>query len=180
MNNATTKRLFQSIETKDRQAIDEILDKHADALEVVGFHNRNVRDKTPLMYAIQCCNVELSNYLLDRGAEANAVMPGGPESSVLALCMIVAHSPAGSFDDWIQLTNRLLDLGADPTSAIWTATAHYKGFLKKIDLVELLYRRGANIDKPFLETGESVREVVAFNKSLHLPELLALFEIQPD
>ena len=180
MNKATTKKLFQAIEAKDRQAIDEILDKHADALEVVGFHNRNVRDKTPLMYAMQCCNVELANYLLDRGADANAVMPAGPKSSVLALCMIFAHSPIAPFDDWIQLTNRLLDLGADPTSAIWPATTHYKGILNRIDLVELLYRRGANIDQPFLESGESVRELVRINKSRHLPELLALFEIQPD
>lgn len=180
MNKTTTKKLFQAIEAKNRQVIDEILDEHQDALEVVGFHNRLVRDKTPLMFAMQCTNTELANYFLDRGADANAIMPGGPKSSVLAVCMKFAHAGMTPFQDWIELTRRLLDLGADPSTAIWPAIHSYKGRVNRIDLIELLYRRGADIDGPFLESGTSVRELVEINKDKQLPELLALFDIDGD
>lgn len=180
MNKTTTKKLFQAIEVNDRQVIDEILDEHQDALKVVGFHNRLVRDKTPLMFAMQCVNTELAGYFLDRGADASAIMPGGPKSSTLAVCMTFAHAGMTPFDDWIQLTNRLLDQGADPSTAIWAAIASYRGRTKRIDLIELLYRRGADIDGPFLESGTSVRELVKINKDKQLPELLALFDIDSE
>ncbi len=177
MNRTTTKRLFQAIQADDRSLIDEILEANEDALEVVGLHNRLVRDKTPLMFALQCMKLDLANYLLDRGADAAAHMAGGPRSSVLALCVKFAHAGVTSFDDWMQLARRLLDQGADPSTAIWQAIATYRGLTNRIDLVELLIRRGADVDSPFLDSGESVRDLVRINSGKHLPELLALFDM---
>ena len=37
------------------------------AIETLETHNRLVRDKTPLQYALQCFNLELAGHLLDRG-----------------------------------------------------------------------------------------------------------------
>ena len=72
-------------------AVAAILDDDPDAMESIGEHNRNVRDKTPLMFAMQCFNLQLAHVLLDRGANANAEMPGGPGYSVLSLCMQFAY-----------------------------------------------------------------------------------------
>ena len=97
--------------------------------------------------------------------------------SALALCMKFAHYGLSSLDVWMQLAQRLLDQGADPTSAIWPAIASYRGSVDRIDLIELLYQRGADIDSPFLDSGESVRDLVKINSRIQLPELLELFDI---
>ncbi len=70
MNKATTKRMFNAIQEKDLATLYAILRDNPDAMETVGEHNRNVRDKTPLMFAMQCWNISLANALLDRGAKA--------------------------------------------------------------------------------------------------------------
>lgn len=61
MNKAQKKSLFQAIEKGKINAIDAILATEPDALEAFGEHNNYVRDKTPLMYALQCANFELAH-----------------------------------------------------------------------------------------------------------------------
>jgi hypothetical protein len=148
-------------------------------MEAVGEDNPNVRDKTPLMYAMQCVNLGLANALLDHGANASAVMPGGPRESVLDLCVIFAYyCLEHEHDEWISLATRLLDLGAEPTSALWPALHSFAGgFVKRADLIRLLLDRGANPDEQAGNSGNTVRELVEVNKRLYSNEVLGLFDV---
>ena len=50
--------MFSAIQDKDLTSLYAILDENPDALETLGDHNAYVRDKTPLMFAIQCANFQ--------------------------------------------------------------------------------------------------------------------------
>jgi ankyrin repeat protein len=146
-------------------------------METGGEHNQNVRDKTPLMFAMQCANFNLASALLDRGANASAVMPGGPCSSVLELCVAFAYCDLRQHDDWIRLTTRLLDEGADATSALWQALHGFGRIVKRADLIRLLLDRGANPDQVVGNTGSTARELVAINRRLYTDEVLRLLNL---
>jgi hypothetical protein len=121
MNKTKTKLLCKAIEERDEATVFAILDDESDAIEAIGAHNQNVRDKTPFMYAMQCSDLQLANALLDRGANAAAFMTGGPCSSALSLCMQFAYCDVDEHDEWIRLATRLLDEGADPNTGLWPA-----------------------------------------------------------
>src|SRR5437762_2980269 len=98
MNKTTTRRMFDAIQDGDAGTLSEILDAEPEALELVGEHNRYVRDKTPLMFAMQCRKLQLAHALLDRGANAAAEMSGGPRDSALSLCMEFAYCDSERHD----------------------------------------------------------------------------------
>lgn len=177
MNKTTKKRLFSAIQNGDLASLHAILDVNADAMETVGEHNRLVRDKTPLMFALQCANFGLANALLDRGAKASAVMAGGPRSSVLGLCVYFAYCDKSQHDDWMRLATRLLDEGADPTSALWPALHSFGGLVKRADLIRLLLDRGADPDRKVGNSDNTVRELVEINRRLYTDEVLELLHL---
>jgi hypothetical protein len=179
MNKATTKRMFNAVQEKDLATLYAILHENPEGMETVGEHNRNVRDKTPLMFAMQCWNIGLANALLDRGAKASAVMAGGPCMSALALCVMFAYCDADQHNDWIRLATRLIDEGADPTSALWQALNGVGRIVKRVDLIRLLLDRGANADQEVGTTGSTARELVAINRHLYTDEVLKLFHLAP-
>jgi uncharacterized protein (TIGR02996 family) len=178
MNKTTKTRMFSAIQNKDLTALYAILDDNPDAMETVGEHNRNVRDKTPLMFAIQCANFRLAHALLDRGAKASAVMAGGPRSSVLALVCHFAYCDAPKHDEWLRLATRLLDEGADPTSGLWPALHGFGGLVNRVDLIRLLLDRGANPDQMVGNSGNTARELVEINRHLYSDEVLGLFGLK--
>ena len=171
--------MFRAIQDNDLTSLYAILDENPDALETLGDHNAYVRDKTPLMFAIQCANFSLAHALLDRGAKATAMMPGGPRSSVLALCVEFAYCDKPRHDDWIRLAARLLDEGADPTSALWPALHGFGGLVNRADLIRLLLDRGANPDQTLGNCGNTVRELVEINRHLYTDEVFRLFHLNP-
>jgi uncharacterized protein (TIGR02996 family) len=177
MNKTTKKRMFSAIQDRDLTSLYAILRDNPDAMETVGEHNNNVRDKTPLMYAMQCANFSLAHALLKRGANASAVMAGGPRLSVLALCVRFAYCDAPSHDEWIKLATRLLDEGADPTSALGTALLNFGGLVNRADLIRLLLDRGANPDQ-MEPSGSTVRELVECNRHRYTDEVLTLFGLK--
>jgi hypothetical protein len=180
MDKATKKRLFTAIQDGDLAAVFAVLQDNPEALETVGEHNAYVRDKTPLMFALQCANLGLANALLDRGASACAVMPAGPGDSVLQMCVYYAYCRSElEHDEWIGLATRLLDLGAEPTSALPRAVLAFGGRVKRADLIQLLLSRGANPDVQSGNSGSTVRELVEVNKRLYSNEVLDLFHVQP-
>jgi hypothetical protein len=170
--------MFKSIQDEDQTSLYVILDQFPDALETVGEHNATVRDKTPLMFAMQCRNISLAHALLDRGANASAVMPGGPCSSALELCVEFAYCDELRHDDWIRLATRLLDEGADPTSALWLALHSFGGLVKRADLIRLLLDRGANPDQMVGNSGNTARELVEINRHRYTDEVLRLFHFK--
>jgi len=179
MRKTTTKQLFKSIDAKDQTTLISILDAHSEALEAFGEHNRLVRDKTPLMYALQCWNISLANMLLDRGANADASMAGGPRSSVLSLCMQFAYCDSDQHDDWIELATRLIDNGAEPNSGLWPALHGFGGIVERVDLIRLCLERGADPDRQVGNSGNTVRELVNINQKLYTQEILDLFGVAP-
>ena len=186
ISKANVKRLFVAIEEDDPETLGDVLDAHPEALETVGEHNRLVRDKTPLMYALQNRNLPLAGHLLDRGADATAIMPGGPMSCVLSLAVKFAYSDPDLFPNWIPFVERLLDEGAGPTDGLWTSVArHGDNGNTRLDLIRLLLDRGGNPDRrPNLvsptATQSTIRTLVKINRAKHPPELLAMFDIEPD
>lgn len=175
MNKTTTKRMFKAIQDRDAATLTAVLDEHADAIETFGEHNRNVRDKTPLMFAMQCSDLELAHSLLDRGANAAAEMAGGPCLSALALCAKFGYCDAAQHDDWIKLATRILDQGADPTPELWPALHGFGGIVDRADLLRLTLDRGADPDQQLGNTGSTIRELVEINRQLYSGEVLALF-----
>jgi hypothetical protein len=180
MDKATRERLFNAIQAGDVATVFAVLQDNPDAVETVGEHNNYVRDKTPLMFALQCANLRLANALLDRGAKASAVMPAGPRDSVLQMCVYYAYCrDEEEHGEWLRLATRLLDLGAEPTSALWPALYGFGRRVKRADLIGLLLSRGANPDVQAGNSGNTVRELVEVNKRLYSNEVLDLFHIQP-
>lgn len=177
MKKIDIKRLFKAIEDDDRATLTELLDSNPDALEILGEHNRFVRDKTPLMYAIQCFNIELADFLLDRGADACAVMPAGPCDTVLQMCVERAYCNAETHDEWIDLTVRLLDAGADASGALWRALHSFGGIVDRPDVIRLLLERGADPDQMVGNSGNTARELVQVNAHNYTPTVLDLFDV---
>lgn len=177
MNKNTTKRMFEAIQAGDTRTLNQILDAETEALETVGEHNRNVRDKTPLMFAMQCRKLRIAHELIDRGANAAAEMAGGPRSSALSLCIQFAYDDAENHDEWISLATRLIDKGADPNTGLWPALHGFGGIVARVDLIRLALKRGADPDRQLGDSGNTIRELVVVNRHLYSAEVLSLFGI---
>ena len=177
MTKTTIKALFNAIQEGDTRTLRQILAAEPDALEAIGEHNRNVRDKTPLMFAMQCRKLRIAHELLDRGANAAAEMAGGPRSSVLSLCMQFAYCDAENHDEWIRLATRLIDRGADPNTGLWPALHGFGKIVARTDLIRLALERGADPDRQLGDLGSTVRELVNINRHLFSAEVLDLFGI---
>ena len=177
MKNVDIKRMFKAIEDDDQQTLDSILDTNDDAIETHGLHNRLVRDKTPLMYALQCFNLKIARHLLDRGANPSAVMPNGPRHSVIQMCIKRAFCNKSTHDDWIAFTIRLLDAGIDPNEGLWPSLHGYGELVPRDDLIRIMLERGANPDLPLGNSGNTVRELVQINSRLYSPAILEMFGV---
>lgn len=177
MTKTMLKNLFNAIQKDDTRTLRQILAAEPNALEAVGEHNRYVRDKTPLMFAMQCHKLRIAHELLDRGANAAAEMAGGPRSSALSLCMYFAYCDAENHDEWIRLATRLIDKGADPNTGLWPALHGFGGIVARADLIRLALKRGADPDRQLGNTGNTVRELVVVNRHLYSAEVLSLFGI---
>lgn len=177
MKKIDIKRLFKAIEDDQRSEVNQLIQANPDALEVLGEHNRLVRDKTPLMYAIQCFNLPLAEHLLDIGADPCAVMPAGPCDSVLQMCVERAYCNEENHDHWIAFTERLLNAGADASGALWRALHAFGGIVDRPDIIQLLLANGADPDQMVGNSGNTARELVAINKHTYTPAVLNLFGV---
>ena len=164
MNKTQVKRLFKAIEIGDAQYVLSEIDNHPEGLEVVGEHNRLVRDKTPLMYAMQSRQLDIAGRLLDMGADVSAVMSDGPRSPAISLLMHFAHCYKSNIDKWVGLAERFYDLGADPTVGLFSALFHYSTLVPRTDLIELSLERGGRTDVPFGNSQMTAVELVAINR----------------
>jgi hypothetical protein len=166
-------RLFEAIEAGELTAVTAMLDQDPSLVEANGEANANVRDKTPLMYALQCHRFGLARLLIQRGADVRARIAGGPRSSVIALAMrfVIAGRPN---DEIVQIVGELIDAGADPNEALWPACHAYVKRFDQPELIELLLARGADPDRA-LADGSTVRGLMKVNASLYSPRVLRLF-----
>jgi len=177
MKKTDIKRIFKAIERNDQSTLFTILSENPEDIDVFGFHNKNCRDKTPLMYALQCENFDIANKLISMGANINASMAGGPCSSVIQLSARFGHGLNPNFNEWLKFIEELIDLGAYPDDAIWTACHAYNKHSDKPEIIALLLSKGANPDIQVGDTESTVRELVAINSKLFSPYVLSLFEI---
>ena len=177
MKQIDIKRLFKAIEDNDQLSLDLILDANPEAIETYGFHNRLVRDKTPLMYALQCFKLTLAGHLLDRGANPRAVMPDGPQDSVIQMCIERAFCNQRTHDDWIAFTIRLLDTGIDPNEGLWPALHGYGPLVPRDDLIRIMLQRGADPDLAVGNSGNTVRELVKINSRKYSPAIRKMFGV---
>ena len=173
MNKVENRKLFEAIENNDWETIENILDIHPDEVDVYGFANRYCRDKTPLMYSLQCENFAIARKIIARGAKVDAKMSGGPESSVLALAANVGHGLNPKFEEWVTFVSELIGKGANPTDGLWPALASYKD--GRAEMIKLLVENRADLDSS-IQAG-NIRELVKTNRQLYSVEILILFEI---
>jgi ankyrin repeat protein len=175
MTKTDIKKLFVAIEKRDHEMVLVILAKDKEALEIVGQHNAKCRDKTPLMYAMQCEDFELAQKLMDMGANVNAKMPAGPQSSVLQLAVKFGHGLNPNFDKWLGFTKTLIEQGANPSEALWSACHAYSKVADKPELISLLIKNGASLESEVGNTGSTVKELVEVNSQLYSSRVLSLF-----
>ena len=174
MTQADVKRMFAAIESGALETVNQLIDADPALLEAAGIRNANDRDKTPLMYALQCQRFHLAKRLIERGANVGAKMTSGPRLSVIALCVrfqIMGRSNA----DIVDMVNRLLDGGAAASDALWPALHVYTKKHDQTQVIELLLQRGADPDAPVGNTGSTVRELVEINAKLYSDKVLAMF-----
>lgn len=172
MNATRIEALFQAIEAGAVSSVTAMLDAEPAAIDVFGDGNRLYRDKTPLMYALQCNHFHLAGLLLARGANAKAHMRDEPMSTVIALA--VRFVVAGNSNrDMVVFVGKLIDAGADPSDALWPALHAYHRKFDQPELIELLLQRGADPDRAIGTS--TVRALVQVNASLYSRRVLELF-----
>ena len=172
MTKSDNKRLFNAIEGNDWPTIDTILQKYPSEIDAYGIHNRLCRDKTPLMYAMQCENFALARRFIDLGAAVCAKMAGGPGMSVLALAAKFGHGLNPNHGEWVAFASELIQRGADPTEALWPALAAYDIRNGKSDMVKLLIDAGADLDSE-IPAGR-IRDLVKVNEHLFADDVLTM------
>ncbi|TDF42269.1 ankyrin repeat domain-containing protein [Alteromonadaceae bacterium M269] len=177
MTKTETKKLFVAIQKHDHETVFSIIEKNEGAIESVGQHNAYCRDKTPLMFAMQCEDFELAYKLMDIGANVRAKMLDGPESSVIQLAASFGHSLNPNFDKWIGLIQRLIENGANPTEALWSACNAYSKTSDRIEIISLLIKSGASLNAQVGNSGNTVRELVKINSHLYSSHALALLGV---
>ncbi|MFK3866842.1 hypothetical protein [Pseudoalteromonas rhizosphaerae] len=175
MTKAEIKKLFVAIEKHDQDSVLGILAKDKGAIETVGHHNANCRDKTPLMYAMQCEDFELANKLIELGANVKAKMPAGPETSVIQLAVKFGHGLNPNFDKWLSFTQKLIEQGANPSEALWPACHGYNKVADKPEIISLLLQNGASLEGEVGNSGSTVKELLVINSQLYSSRVLNLF-----
>ncbi len=145
MNKKENESLFSAVGLNKREEVARILDMHPGEIDVYGISNLNCRDKTPLMYAMQCGHFDLVYWLLERGASVTARMSGGPGYSVIVLAARLGHPMAADFSRFLELTEELIRRGADPSDALPTAVGQYQNFGDNPErMIRLLLQHGAD------------------------------------
>ena len=176
MSASDTEALFEAIENGRRQTVEASLDAKPRRIEAIGTHKAGCRDKTPLMYALQCQRFGIARMLLRRGANASARMSGGPGSTVISLAVrfvIQGRDPTPV----LEMIDALIDAGADPTDGLWPAIRTYHKHWDETRLIERILERGADPDQLVGNSGNTARELVRINASLYSDRLLALFTV---
>lgn len=172
MNKSENKKLFKAIEDGDWSTIEGLLDNNPGDVDVYGISNRLCRDKTPLMYSMQCENFEFARRFIARGADVCAKMAGGPRMSVLALAAKFGHGLNPKYDMWVELAAELIEMGADPTDAIWPALAAYDRRNDKQAMIRLFIKAGADLDSEV--PAGTIRDLVKVNEHLYSDDVLEL------
>lgn len=172
MNKSDNKKLFKAIEDGDWPMIEMILEKNPGDVDIPGTSNRLCRDKTPLMYSMQCENFSFAKRFIDLGADVKAKMAGGPRMSVLALAVSFGHGLNPNHDTWVQFAHELIAMGADPTEALWPALGAYDKRNDRSGMIRLLIDAGADLDSE-VPAGK-IRDLVKINDRLYSDEVLEL------
>ena len=180
MNKSNIKKLFKAIENKNNDEVLDLLDLHPGEIDVYGIGGRLFNDKTPLMYSLQCDNLDLAGKLIEKGADVNVKMSGGPKSSVIQLTVTFARGENPNFDKYLEFVNKLLDLGASADEALWPACHAYSKAIDRFEIIEQLINNGANIEKQVGDSGSSVKELMVINSRLFSDRVLELFGLDPN
>lgn len=176
MNRTSIAKLFKAIEAGDVTIVTAQLDADPAVIDVQGEGSPVWRDKTPLMFAIQCGHHYIARQLIRRGADVGARMSGGPRSAVIALA-VRSVIPQQGMQDVVRLVGDLIDAGADPNDALWPALSAYNKAWDRPEVIELLLQRGADPDRPVGNSGNTVRELVAINAGRYSARVLSLFGV---
>ena len=176
MTKADTKKLLNAIEEGKWSVVKAILRRHPGEVDVYGWHKANCRDKTPLMYAMQCGRFSMAGRLIRLGANVNAKMAGGPKLSVLALTAMFGHGQNPMHENWVGFAKMLIRKGAQPTDALWNALSAYDRDSNRPKMIKLLIRKGADLDHEIL--AGRIRDLVEINKHRYSDQILSWFGVQ--
>lgn len=174
MSRSSINRLFKAIQAGDVTTVTALLDADPATVDAFGEGSAAYRDKTPLMFALQCGRHHIARQLIRHGADVGARMPGGPRSTVIAVA-VASVIPQQGLKDAVRIVGDLLDAGADPNDGLWPALSSYNKAWDQPELIALLLERGADPDRPVGNSGNTVRELVAINAGRYSSRVLSLF-----
>lgn len=178
MTKANIKLLFGSIRKGDSELLFQILDEYPNSINIYGQHNSYCRDKTPLMFSLQCHHFDWVDELIARGADINAKMLDGPKSSVIALATIMAVPIHSSYQYFFDFIKKIIELGVSPDEdALWKACYNYTMKSNRYEIIELFLSKGANPDVLIGNSGNTIRELISINSKKYSPDVLKLFNI---
>ncbi|GJC96275.1 ankyrin repeat protein [Colletotrichum higginsianum] len=127
--------LFRALTTEDKELVGLLIDKGADVQMLNG--QENAIFKTPLEYAASVCSLEMTEFLLQKGASVNNV-PEGAMSSLFV---------ASIYNTDIKKVELLLQHKAD---VHWTTSAGLTALhacYYDQEVVSLLLKHGADVNK---------------------------------
>lgn len=111
------KLFFDQINEGNIEFIKSALDVSPEMVNILGENNNWYRDKSPLMYALQCTKAEMCILLIDRGADVNFRMPAGHKTTVCNWAATQATMYGEDNQEFIPILKKILELGANPNNS---------------------------------------------------------------
>lgn len=117
------KKMFNAVRHNDLETVKQILDKNPEVINCVATPPpKKDEGQSPLQVAIKVGNLEIANYLIDRGADVNHMEPdNGVPWNQCFRCPLLFDAIIGYYSTWktrreekMQFILRLLSSGADP------------------------------------------------------------------
>jgi hypothetical protein len=100
--------VFKDIENDNFDAVVAFFSSNPDKIDMLGVGNNHYKDKSPLMYALQCLRDCIADWLIDAGADVSFQMPAGPKTPALmyAVCELLP----------VQILEKMLSKGSNPNA----------------------------------------------------------------
>ncbi len=155
----TNTEFFQAVKTGDLNQVRSLLEAEPSLLE-----SKDKDGNTPLIKACQTMNVDIAEYLIDKGADVNA-------KGALGITPLIAIRKRK--DEPYDLIQHLIKMGADVNAKFYPGVGDYTVLhtaLGNVKITKLLIDNGADVNAKNL-MGTPLQRAIS-NKNVEIAELL--------